>query len=105
MSRSEADKRGWRGEGIAAWLLRTQGWRIVDELIKTARGDIDLIARRGKTVAFVEVNARTKMTDFATAIDACRLRSVAAAAEILLPKYGKGAENMQIDVILVAPWR
>ena len=27
------------------------------------------------------------------------------AAEQLLPRYGKGAENMRIDVILVAPWR
>jgi putative endonuclease len=105
MNRSEAEKRGRRGEAIAAWFLRLQGWRIVGERIKTPRGEVDLIARRGKTVAFVEVKARTKLLDLATAIDAYRLRRVAAAAEILLPKYGTGTENMQIDVILVAPWR
>jgi putative endonuclease len=105
MSRSEAEKRGRRGEAIAAWFLRLQGWRIVGARVKTPRGEVDLIARRGKTVAFVEVKARSKCLDLATAIDAYRLRRVAAAAEILLPKYGKGTENMQIDVILVAPWR
>ena len=105
MNRLEAEKRGRRGEAIAAWFLRLQGWRIVAERVKTPRGEVDLIARRGKTVAFVEVKARRKDSDLALAIDGYRLRRVAAAAEILLPKYAKNAENMQIDVILVAPWR
>ncbi|WP_373476146.1 YraN family protein [Sphingorhabdus sp.] len=105
MNRAIAEKRGRRGEAMAAWFLRLQGWRIVGERVKTPRGEVDLIARRGKTVAFVEVKMRRRALDLATAIDAYRLRRVAAAAEILLPKYGKGTENMQIDVILVAPWR
>ncbi len=104
MNRAIAEKRGRRGEA-AAWFLRIRGWRIVGERVKTPRGEVDLIARRGKTVAFVEVKMRSRALDLATAIDAYRLRRVAAAAEILLPKYGKDTENMQIDVILVAPWR
>ena len=103
--RELAEKRGRRGEAIAAWWLRLHGWRIVGQRLKTPRGEVDLIARRGKTVAFVEVKARVKHADLATAIDGWRLRRVAAAAEQLLPRYGKGAENMRIDVILVAPWR
>lgn len=105
MNRFAAEKRGRRGEAIAAWFLRLHGWRIVGARIQTVRGEVDLVARRGKTVAFVEVKARRKAGDLAIAIDAHRLRRVAAAAEILLPRYGKGTENMQIDVILVAPWR
>ncbi|MBA4305319.1 MAG: hypothetical protein C0429_01135 [Sphingopyxis sp.] len=105
MNRAVAEKRGRRGEAAAAWFLRFRGWRIVGERVKTPRGEVDLIARRGKTVAFVEVKMRSKAGDLATAIDAYRLRRVAAAAEILLPKYGKDTENMQIDVILVAPWQ
>lgn len=105
MNRPIAEKRGRRGEAVAAWFLRIRGWRIVGERVKTPRGEVDLIARRGKTVAFVEVKMRSRALDLATAIDAYRLRRVAAAAEILLPKYGKDTENMQIDVILVAPWR
>ena len=104
-NRQNAEKRGRRGEVIAAWWLRLHGWRIVGQRLKTPRGEVDLIARRGKTVAFIEVKARVKQSDLATAIDVWRLRRVAAAAEQLLPRYGKGAENMRIDVILVAPWR
>ncbi|MEW6575937.1 MAG: YraN family protein [Pseudomonadota bacterium] len=103
--RERAERRGRRGEAIAAWWLRLQGWRIVAQRLKTPWGEVDLIARRGKTIAFIEVKARTKQLDLATAIDGWRLRRVAAAAEQLLPRYGKGTENMRIDVILVAPWR
>ena len=105
MNRLAAEKLGRRGESIAAWFLRLKGWRVVAMRVKTPRGEVDLIARRGKTSAFVEVKARANVRDLATAIDAYRLRRVAAAAEILLPKYGKECENMQIDVIMVAPWR
>lgn len=105
MNRLAAEKLGRRGESIAAWFLRLKGWRVVATRVKTPRGEVDVIARRGKTIAFVEVKARANVRDLATAIDAYRLRRVAAAAEILLPKYGKECENMQIDVIMVAPWR
>ena len=105
MNRLAAEKRGRRGETLAAWFLRLKGWRIVGTRVKTPRGEVNLIARRGKSIVFVEVKARTHRRDLATAIDATRLRRVAAAAEILLPKYGKKCENMQIDVIMVAPWR
>ena len=105
MNRLAAENRGRRGEQLAAWFLRLKGWRIVGARVKRPRGEVDIIARRSKSIAFVEVKARTQARDLATAIDATRLRRVAAAAEILLPKYGKECENMQIDVIMVAPWR
>jgi putative endonuclease len=104
MNRQKAEARGRRAETIAAWYLRLQGWRIVGERVRNPRGEVDLIARRGRVVAFIEVKARVNEANLATAIDAYRLRRVAAAAESLLPKYGKGAEEMRIDVILVAPW-
>ena len=104
MNRQKAEARGRRAETIAAWYLRFQGWRIVGQRVRNPRGEIDLIARRGRVVAFVEVKARVSEANLATAIDAYRLRRVAAAAESLLHEYGKGAEEMRIDVILVAPW-
>ncbi len=104
MNRQKAEARGRRAETMAAWYLRLHGWRIVGERVRNPRGEVDLIARRGRTIAFVEVKARMKEADLATAIDAYRLRRVAAAAESLLPTYGKGTEEMRIDVILVAPW-
>ena len=103
--RKQAETFGRRGENIAAWWLRLQGWRIVGTRVRTPRGEVDLVARRGKTLAFIEVKARARDFDLAHAIDHPRLKRVAAAAEILYPRYAKGAENVRIDVILVAPWR
>jgi putative endonuclease len=103
--RQLAEIRGRRGEAVAAWWLRLQGWQIVGQRMRTARGEVDLIARRGKTLAFVEVKARHTYRDLSLAIDQARLRRVAAAADMLFPRFAKGAENVRIDVILIAPWR
>lgn len=105
MNRQRAEHYGRRAEGIAAWWLRLHGWRIVAQRVKTPRGEVDLVARRGSTLAFVEVKARVKETDLATAIDGYRLRRVVAAAETLVARYGNDAQSVRIDVILVAPWR
>lgn len=105
MNHRAAEQRGRTGERIAAWWLRLHGWRIVGKRVRIRQGEIDLIARRGKTLAFVEVKTRGNAAGLATAIDEYRLRRVIAAAQSLLSRYGAGAENVRIDVILVCPWR
>ncbi|KQM14506.1 hypothetical protein ASE73_10055 [Sphingomonas sp. Leaf24] len=101
-SRVAADEAGRRGERIAGWWLRLKGWRILARRVKTKAGEIDLIARRGGIVAFVEVKTRATAADLDHAIDERRLVRVAAAAEILAPTYADGAD-IRIDVILLAP--
>lgn len=103
-SRAEREAKGRRGEGLAAWYLRLKGWRIVACRVKTPRGEIDLIARRGRVVAFVEVKWRESAADLDHAIDAYRLRRVAAAAEAVAHRYVKGTDVQRIDVLLLAPW-
>lgn len=105
MNRHRAERQGRRGERIAAWWLRLHGWRIVGERVRTRRGEVDLVARRGRTLAFVEVKTRGDAAALALAIDEYRLQRVAGAAEALIGRYGKGAEEIRIDVILVRPWR
>lgn len=105
-SRAEAEKQGRRGETLAAWYLRLTGWRILAQRQKTPRGEVDIIARRGRTVAFVEVKWRRSAAELDIAIDQHRLRRVAAAAEALAPRFLKnGADDMRIDVLLLAPGR
>ncbi len=103
--RAEREAQGRRGEALAAWYLRLKGWRIVGRRIKTARGEIDLIARRGRVVAFVEVKWRERAADLDTAIDAYRLRRVAAAAEACAHRYAREGDVQRIDVVLLAPGR
>ena len=103
MKREIAERRGRRGEGLAAFWLRLHGWRVVARRVKTPRGEIDLVMRRGRTVAFVEVKWRTAGTGLDTAIDAHRLQRVAAAVEAVGHRYARQGEDWRIDVLLLAP--
>ena len=104
-SLAEREARGRRGEWLAAWYLRLTGWRIVASRVKTPRGEVDLIARRGRLVAFVEVKWRARAKELDYAIDEFRLRRVAAAAEALAARYVRPGDDMRIDVLLLAPGR
>ena len=105
MSRQEAERRGRRGEGWAALYLRCKGWRILARRIRTPRGEIDLVARRGRTLAFIEVKWRQTDEALDRAIDAHRLSRVAAAAEAVLHRYLREGDNARIDALLLAPRR
>ena len=105
MSRQIAEKRGRRGESFAQFWLRLHGWRLVARRVKTARGEVDLIARRGRTVLFVEVKWRSTVIERDRAIDAYRLRRVAAAVESIAHRYMRDGDDLRIDVLLLAPRR
>lgn len=101
--REIAERKGREGEAQAAIWLSTQGWRILAERVKTPLGEIDLIARKGSLVAFVEVKWRKRPADLATAIDERRLARVAAAVECVAHEYVLDGDDLRVDVILLAP--
>jgi len=105
VSRALAEKRGRRGETRAALWLALHGWRMLGKRVKTPRGEIDLIARRGRMIAFVEVKWRNSAAELDLAIDEYRLRRVAAAAEAIAHRYLRRGDDMRIDVLLLAPGR
>jgi putative endonuclease len=103
MNRQLAEKRGHWGEQRAAWWLRLHGWRIITMRAKVGVGEVDIIARRWGTVAFVEVKTRATPAELDLAIDRNRLKRVAAAANVLRAKYARPNDDIRIDVILIAP--
>lgn len=103
--RRAAESRGRRAETLAAWWLRCHGWRIIARRVRTPRGEIDLVARRWHTLAFVEVKARRTAEELDDAIDAWRFRRIAAAAETLVGRYARRGETLRFDLILIAPGR
>jgi putative endonuclease len=103
--RAEAERRGRRGEALAAWYLRLKGWRILARRVRTPRGEVDLVARRGRTIAFVEVKWRGGDHALDLAIDGHRLRRVAAAAEAIAPRFVRAGDDQRIDVLLLTPGR
>jgi len=98
-----AETAGRRGERLAGWWLRLKGWRILDRRVRTPAGEVDLVARRGNLVAFVEVKTRATAAELDWAIDQRRLARVAAAAELLMPRYAGPGDDIRVDVLLLAP--
>lgn len=102
-ARRSAEAAGRRGERLAGWWLRLKGWRILDRRIRTPAGEVDIVARKGSLVAFVEVKTRATAAELDFAIDERRLARVAAAAEYLMPTYAGPGDDIRVDVILLAP--
>jgi putative endonuclease len=102
--RQRAERRGRAGEAAAALWLNLQGWSIVARRVRTPVGEVDLVARRGRTTLFVEVKTRATRPELDLAIDEFRLSRVASAATMLAPRYGPPGDDIRVDVILLAPW-
>ncbi|MEN3748172.1 YraN family protein [Sphingomonas sp. HF-S3] len=102
-ARRAAETRGRDGERRAAWWLWLRGWKILDRRVRTPAGEVDLVARKGSLVAFVEVKTRATAAELDFAIDERRLSRVAAAAEYLMPRYAGPGDDIRVDVILIAP--
>jgi putative endonuclease len=105
MTRRAAEKRGRGAETLACWFLRLHGWRILARRARVPGGEVDVIARRGRTLAFVEVKARASDEDAAFALDRHRLKRVAVAAERLAPRYMREGDDVRIDALFVVPRR
>ncbi len=101
-SGASAQARGVGAETIAATALQSRGWEVLGRRVRTAAGEIDLVARRGGMLVFVEVKARPALADAAAALGTRQRARLLAAAEIWLAEHpGEGAEGVRFDVMLV----
>lgn len=104
--RQRAWRRGRRGESLARLALRLAGYRILARDHRTAPGEIDIIARRGRVLAFVEVKTRSDLAVAADALPPRQRRRIArAAAGYLALRPDLQDCYCRFDVILIAPWR
>ena len=96
---------GWDAEVRAGrWLVR-RGWRIEAHRWRLGHHDLDLIARQGELVAFVEVKARSFSHQEGDALMAVNHRRIIRAAQLWLTRRPElAAEDLRFDVIFLAPF-
>jgi putative endonuclease len=104
--RQKAERRGRLAELLCRWHLRLRGWRIVASHWRCPSGEIDILARRGRVLAIIEVKARR---DFAIAAESVlprqRRRIARAASAFLMTRPDLAMLTVRFDVMLVAPPR
>lgn len=105
-SRRAAGRRGRHAERIAALLLALKGYRVLERRWRPPVGEVDLIACRGRRVAFVEVKARPSRAAAGEAIQTRQQRRIERAAGMWISRHPQFAEfDLCFDVILIAPFR
>jgi len=103
-------RRGQRAETLAVWWLRLKGYRILVRRHVTGRGsgagEIDIIARRGKVLAFVEVKARPDEERALSAITLAQRKRLWRAAEGFLARHPELAHlHSRFDALYILPGR
>ena len=104
--RRRALARGRRAERLAAWWLRLQGYRILARGFRVPVGEIDLVARRGRVLAIVEVKRRANLATAGEAISPRQQRRLRHAAEAFVQRHPEVAGlQLRFDALLMAPLR
>ena len=97
---------GLSAESRAAAFLVAKGYRIVARRFKSPVGEIDIVARRRRSLVFVEVKAREKLDDAAEAVTPRQRRRIIAAAQAWLAAHPDDVtRDIRFDVMLVVPGR
>lgn len=104
-SRRKAEARGRYAETLAALFLQAKLYTILDRRVRLRTGEIDLIAKRGSTLAFVEVKQRPTRALCQQAVPPQSWQRIARTAEIWTAKHSFTANmNWRYDLIAVTPY-
>jgi putative endonuclease len=105
LERVRWERYGRRAEALCRLILRLKGYRILASRLRTPLGEIDIVARRGDTLAVIEVKARGDWLTAGEAVSARQRGRLARAAHAFLatnPHYA--GMSLRFDVMLVTPW-
>lgn len=101
--RRRAERRGRWSESLAAWYLRAKLYRILARRYRTPVGEVDLIARRGRTIVFVEVKRRSTEAEAIEAVRPAARRRIARAEHWVASHPAALGFDRRFDVIVVVP--
>jgi putative endonuclease len=106
MARTNPDRRGRGAERLAVLLLRLKGFRILERRLSTPCGEIDIVARRGDLLVFVEVKRRPTVAEALEALgELQRARIVRAAETWRRTRPELAGLACRFDLVAIGGWR
>lgn len=104
--RRKAQRKGIWSERLAMLALMVKGYRIAERNFRCPLGEIDIVARKGDLVAFVEVKARNSLAEAVDAVSGTAQRRIADAAELWIGGQRDHARlSWRFDIVAVLPGR
>jgi len=103
--RQRAEQRGRLAERVCVLHLFVTGWRILDHRARTAAGELDLVARRGSVLAFIEVKQRPDFSRGFEAVSGRQKHRLIRAAALWRGAHPElSTLSVRFDVMVVQPW-
>ena len=104
-TRQQAERRGRLAERYAALWLQMKAYSVLAHRVKLPMGEIDLIARRGETLAFIEVKQRQTLERAQTAVPDLAWRRISRAAEVWAGRHPQLQKlDWRYDLVAITPW-
>jgi len=98
---------GAAAESVAADALRGAGYQVLEQRFRYGHSDVDLVARRGAVVVFVEVKSRAdeRYGAASEAVTARKQANLVRAASVWLTRHGRAWNSIRFDVITLTDGR
>lgn len=104
-ARQKAERRGRLAESYAAAWLGVKGYSVLARRVRLPVGEIDLIARRGKILAFVEVKQRASSAIAMQAVSPAAWLRISQAAALWTARQPQlSGLDWRYDLIAITPW-
>lgn len=103
LRRRRAESRGRRAEQMAAAAYLLRGYQVLGMRFRTRGGEVDLVVRKGRLVAFVEVKMRADAGEAILAVTPANRRRVECAAAVFLARRPQLADfSVRYDIAAVS---
>ena len=105
-SRQAAYRHGHVAEALATLVLLAKGFHPIARRYRTPLGELDLVVKRGRTIAFVEVKARALRDEALDSVGRAAERRIVDAADLWLAQHPAAAGlDLRYDMVVVTQWR
>jgi len=97
-------EKGRSGEEKAAGYLKRQGYQLLDRNVRGGRGELDIVARKGDLLVFVEVKSHQTREQGILAVNENKCERIRSAATAYIGRHPQFASlQCRFDLIILTP--